>query len=115
VRLKVALAFITVSVGGFMLIDGVRNLLTGTYFGSSLGPWSKLVSAAGFDPQHFGLVFSLLGLVWFAALAGLFMRARWGVPVAVCVGIATLWYAPVGTLFALVYLALVIWQRKELS
>jgi hypothetical protein len=115
VRLKILLAFLTLSVGGFMVIDGVRNLLTGTYFGSSLGPWSKLVSAAGLDPQHFGLVFTLLGLAWFAALAGLFVRARWGVPVAACVGIATLWYVPIGTLFALGYLALVLWKRREFS
>ena len=98
-----------------MLIDGVRNLLTGTYFGSGLGSWSGLVRAVGLDPQHFGLVFVVLGLAWFAALAGLLMRARWGVPGAIGTGIATLWYAPVGTVLAIAYLAVVAWQRKELS
>ena len=112
--LKVALAIITISVGGFMVIDGGRNVLTGTYFGPSLGPWSVLVKATGLDPQHFGVVFLVLGLAWFGALAGLLTRAAWGVPLALLVAILTLWYLPVGTAVSMLYFAIVIWQRQKL-
>lgn len=113
--LRIALVVLTISTGGFMLADGIRNLTTGTYFGRNLGPWSVLVNSTGLDPQHFGMVFTLLGLAWLVALAGLLLRAEWGIPSAVTVGIATLWYLPVGTFFALLYLALVVSQRRALG
>ena len=105
---KVALILLTLSVGGYMLVDGTRNVLTGTYFGPSLGPWSTLVRAVGIDPQHFGGVFVVLGLAWFAALAGLLARQWWGVGAASAVGVLTLWYLPVGTVLSAVYLAVVL-------
>ena len=109
---KVALVVITVSVGGFMLADGTRNLLTGTYFGPSLGPWSALVRAAGFDPQHFGAVFVALGIAWFGALAGLLTRVRFAHVAATAVGVLTLWYLPVGTVLSAVYLV-VVWTTSS--
>ncbi len=108
------LVLLTVSTGGFMLVDGSRNLLTGTYFGGTLGPWSLLVRGVGLDPQHFGIVFVALGLAWFGGLAGLLLRARWAVPTALVVGLATLWYVPVGTLFALLFVVLLVWRRRDL-
>jgi hypothetical protein len=111
---RLLLAAIGLSTGGFMLADGTRNLLTGTYFGGGqLGPWSLLVAAAGLDPRHLGAVFVLLGLAWLAALAGLLARRRWGWPVAVAVGAGTLWYVPVGTVFAAAWLALLVWRRPR--
>ena len=82
-----ALVLLTISVGGFMLVDGTRNLLTGTYFGPSLGPWSYLVKSAGIDPQHFGAVFVILGVAWFVALAGLLTRQGWSTPAAAAVAV----------------------------
>lgn len=109
---KLVLIFLCLSVGGFILLDGTRNLLTGTYFGAGLGPWSALVRAAGFDPRHFGAVFALLGLAWFAATAGLLTRRTWARPAASAVGVLTLWYIPVGTVLALVYLV-AIWTTSS--
>ena len=113
--LKAILAVITIVVGGFMLLDGTRKILTGSYFGGSLGPWSRLVSRAGFDPHRFGPVFAVLGLAWFVALAGLLLRTRWGWPAALLIAIATLWYLPIGTLLSLIYAGLLLWQRKRLT
>jgi len=44
--LNVLLSLLTASTGGFMLVDGARNLLTGTYFGPALDP-----GASPFEPQ----------------------------------------------------------------
>jgi len=87
----------------------VRNLLTGTYFGGgALGPWSGIVAATGLDPHHFGAVFVVLGLAWLVALAGLLAGASWGWWASLAVGVLTLWYMPVGTVLAVVWLGLLV-------
>jgi hypothetical protein len=107
--LRVGLLLVAVAEGGFMLADGVRNLLTGTYFGGgALGPWSGLVAAAGLDPHHFGVVFAVLGLAWLVAVTGLLTGASWGWWASFAVGVLTLWYMPVGTVLAVVWLGLLV-------
>ena len=116
VALRLALIVIALSTGGFVLVDGTRNLLTGTYIGGGrLGPWSLLVAAVGLDPRHFGVAFVLLGVAWMAALAGLLTRRAWGWPFGIAVGIGSLWYLPVGTVVALAWLALLAWRRYDLA
>jgi hypothetical protein len=112
VLLRAALVVVALAQGGFMLADGLRNLLTGTYFGGgALGPWSALVARAGLDPHHFGAVFAVLGLLWLVALAGLLAGAPWAPWLALAVGVLTLWYVPVGTVLALVWLGLLLLMR----
>ena len=107
--LRIGLVLVAAVEGGFMLADGVRNLLTGTYFGGgALGPWSGLVAATGLDPHHFGAVFVLLGLGWFVAVTGLLTRAPWGWWASFTAGVLTLWYMPVGTVLAVVWLGLLV-------
>ena len=107
--LRIALVIVAIAEGGFMLADGVRNLLTGSYFGGgALGPWSSLVAATGLDPHHFGAVFVVLGLIWLGALVGLLTGASWGWWASLAVGVLTLWYMPVGTVLAVVWLGLLV-------
>jgi hypothetical protein len=111
--LRVILILIAVWVGGYMVLDGSRDLITGNYFGSSLGPWALLVQLAGFDPHHFGAVFVGLGLAWLVALALVLSRSRPALPAAILVGVATFWYMPVGTFLAVVWIGLLVWSRRE--
>jgi hypothetical protein len=106
VPLRLALIAVALAEGGFMLADGLRNLLTGTYFGGTLGPWSLLVAGAGLDPHHFGAVFVALGLLWLGAQAALLARTPWSPWAGLAAGVLTLWYVPVGTFLALVWLVL---------
>ena len=100
---------IALAEGGFMLADGVRNVLTGTYFGGgALGPWSLLVSKAGLDPHQFGPVFVALSLLWLVALAALLARASWAPWAGLAAGVLTLWYVPFGAALALAWLALLL-------
>ena len=116
VAVRAILVALALSVGGFMLLDGSRNLATGTYFGGGrLGPWSRLVSSAGFDPLHFGLAFVLLGLAWLVALAGLLGRRRWAWWTGLAVAVLSLWYLPVGTVLALAWIGLLVRRRRDLA
>jgi hypothetical protein len=109
VPLRILLVIVAVAEGGFMLADGVRNLLTGSYFGGgALGPWSGLVAAIGLDPRHFGAVFLVLGLAWLVAVIGLLTGVPWGWWASLAVGVLTLWYMPVGTVLAVVWLGLLV-------
>jgi hypothetical protein len=102
--IAVALATIT---GAYMLADGLRCLATGSYFGPGLGPWSTIVRGVGIEPRSGGMAsaFVTFGLAWLVA-AVLLARSRGRLPIIV-LAVATLWYAPVGTIVALVEIALI--------
>ena len=100
-------------LGGWMAFDGIHVLATGKYFGPEKpGPWADLVSAVGLDPFALGPVFVLLGLAWLAALGLVLARHPASRAAATVVGVATLWYLPVGTLLALVVLILLRLPRR---
>ena len=89
-----------------MLLDGSVALATGDHLGGELGPWAALVARVGVEPLALALPFVLLGLGGLA-LALLAWRdpVRAARPV-IAYGVATLWYAAVGTLLALLLVVL---------
>ena len=106
--------------GAWFIFDGTRALRVGDYVtptssrrAGQLGPWSRVVSAAGLDPRgtfikclHLGL-----GIAWLVALVAFAFRPEpgwWGV--LVC-AVASLWYLPVGTLSGLIVIAL-LWTPQ---
>lgn len=96
-----ALAALLVLHAGWMLVDGATALATGDYIGGELGPWAALVRAVGIDPLAMRVPFVLLGLAGLA-IAALVLRGEPRAPrAAAAFGIATLWYAAIGTLLAL--------------
>ena len=46
-------------------------------------------------------------------LSGLLMRRRWGWSGSVAVAVASLWYVPVGTVLAIVYLVLLMIGKRR--
>jgi hypothetical protein len=112
---KVILSLIALLVGGWMIFDGVHVLTRGRYFGPEKpGPWSDVVAAVGLDPFGFGVTFIVLGLLWLLSLAAVLLRPRHGWYAALLVAILTLWYLPVGTILALLYVALLFVYRRKL-
>jgi hypothetical protein len=97
--------------GGYMLVDGIYATQTGSYIGSSIGPWSILVGALGIHPRSYSMVnaFIIFGICWLGALAFYFAKRR--VALAVMAA-ATLWYLPFGTLFSLAILGTYVFRRK---
>ena len=104
--------------GGYMLLDGIHALVTGSYIGAGtgqLGPWASIVSAVGVKPasRAMELTFVALGLAWFVALALYLRRPAAGSTVLAIVAVATLWYAPFGTLFSVLTLAALFSERRR--
>jgi hypothetical protein len=98
---------VAVLAGGWMVFDGVHVLLRGKYFGPDRpGPWSAPFVKLGVDPFALGPLFIALGAAWLVCLIALLSGQAWGWWGALIVAAATLWYAPLGTVLALVYLAL---------
>jgi len=106
---------LVVLTAGWMLFDGARALITGDYvtpatgpYVGQLGPWSKLVKAAGIEPRStlmksIFLVYGSIALVVALCFALGFSWARGALTVVCILG---LWYLPVGTITNLIALIL---------
>lgn len=108
--------------GGWLIYDGARALVVGDYqtpksgrSAGQLGPWARVVAAAGLDPRSPAIKFVHVGL----GLAWLVSAACWvlGGPIArwmlLSCSVATLWYMPLGTLLSLVQVALLISSHAQ--
>jgi hypothetical protein len=106
---KLFAAVVAALAGGWMVFDGVHVLLRGKYFGPAKpGPWSVPFVRLGVDPFALGPLFIALGTAWLVCLIALLSGQAWGWWGGVIVAVASLWYAPLGTVLALVYLA-ILW------
>ncbi|MCE7009612.1 hypothetical protein LWC34_43410 [Kibdelosporangium philippinense] len=103
--------------GSYMLIDGTRALVTGSYITPSsgdhtgqLGPWARLVARVGINPESVGMksTFVVLGLAWLAAAVGLAFEATWSWTAALIVAIASVWYLVPGTVISVITLVLLV-------
>lgn len=102
---------------GFMLFDGLRGLIVGDYvrpkkgkYAGQLGPWSKLVTAVGIDPDSrtMKLIFVSLGAVGLnCATSLLFTHSAWW-PMWM-VSLASLWYLTPGTILSCLQIAMLLY------
>ena len=104
-------------IGGWAVFDGLHAFTTGNYVtprtgahAGRLGPWADLLRVLGLDPLSAGVktFFLALGAAWLGAAIGFALGAAWARPALLVVAVASLWYAPVGTLTALVELLLLL-------
>ena len=103
-------------VGGFMLFDGLRALVSGDYttprtgaHAGELGPWARLVAALGIPPRSAGMkvAFAVYGLGYLATVV---LFAFGVVPAVVLIVAAALglWYLPFGTLLNAIVIVLAL-------
>jgi hypothetical protein len=108
---KVLATLVALVAGGWMLFDGAHVLLRGKYFGPDKpGPWSIPFSRMGIDPFRLGPMFLVFGVLWILGTALVFTGKPWAIYAAGAVAVATLWYAPVGTVLSLAYLVLLFFM-----
>jgi hypothetical protein len=84
--------------------------LTGNYttpksgkHAGQLGPWAQVVSAIGLDPRSIPVrcAHVVLGLGWLAAALAMAAKPALGWWIALCCGVASLWYLPIGTILSI--------------
>ena len=101
--------------GGWLVFDGTRAFRVGDYTtptsgprAGQLGPWSRVVSALGFEPRSAFIkwLHIALGLTWLVAAVVFLVRPSAGWWVLLVAGMASLWYLPLGTLLSAIVLAL---------
>jgi hypothetical protein len=119
---RLALVALGLVEGAWMTFDGARALTVGDYVTPSsgahagqLGPWNYVVSAVGIPPRSTAmkLIFVVYGLTWLIIALGLTLRTGWALPAMLIAALATLWYLPVGTIFGIIQLVVLIWLRRS--
>jgi hypothetical protein len=119
---RVVVLLLALVMGAWLLFDGIRAFATGSYttptsgeFAGQLGPWARVVAAIGLDPHGVVVraVHLLLGASWLAVAAGVLRRRPWASRVLLVAAVLTLWYLPVGTIAAVVVIALLLVRRRS--
>jgi hypothetical protein len=109
---RTLIVLVAALAGGWMIFDGLHVLVRGKYFGPERpGPWSVPFARAGINPLALGPVFIALGVCWLVFLAAMLGGRTWGRYGAAAVAIASLWYFPLGTMLAAIYLGL-LWLNS---
>ena len=111
VMLKWIIVVLTVLNAGYMVVDGVRAIITGSYITPSsgehagqLGPWTRLVEAVGIESTStlMKLVFIGYGATWLVVLGFFLAGARWAPVSMLALAICSLWYLWMGTINSMV-------------
>lgn len=99
-----------------MLTDGIFVILNGKYIGPDLpGPWAELFYALDINVFKLGPLFIAFGLVWLFFLFALRTSRSWAYKLGLAISILTLWYLPVGTLFSLIILIVLLTKRSKVG
>ena len=103
-------------LGGWMVFDGSRKLLTGLYTGEDilgLGPWASIVSWLGIRPSDMALPFAFLGGLWIVNAVVLFLGTSGRYERAILSGALTLFYLIPGTIISLIIILLSARERRR--
>jgi len=103
--------------GGFMAFDGTRALLVGDYirpqsgeYAGQLGPWSKLASKIGIDPEStlMKLIFAIYGFAWVVVIACFALKKPWAWNAMLIFAAASIWYLWIGTVSSILQIILLL-------
>ena len=120
--LKGLVAILAFVEAGWMLFDGARAVLTGSYtvpasgvHAGQLGPWAKLISGIGIEPQSNQMkwFFIIYGATWLFLILGFVKHRPWARWPMLFAAIGTLWYLPVGTLFSSLQIILLLYHFSK--
>jgi hypothetical protein len=102
-------------LGGWLVFDGARKLLTGYYTGEQmigLGPWATIVSTIGVRPADMAFPFLFLGIIWIVNGVIVLLGASTRYERTIAISIVTLFYALPGTLVGTVTILLSLRERR---
>ena len=113
---------LSVVQGGYMVVDGARALVVGSYItpgsgehAGELGPWARLVAAVGIRPESTGMkvAFVVLGTLWLVVAVGLALGAGWARAAGIVVAVGTLWDLVPGTVISVVVLVILLTSLRR--
>jgi hypothetical protein len=112
--MKILITILGFLNGSYMLLDGIYVLLKGKYIGPEKpGPWSCLFYKFDMDVFKLGPLFIAFGLLWLTWLYGLWAKQNWAYVLGIIMSILTLWYMPVGTIFSIVILLVLVFAKQK--
>ena len=113
--MKVVLLILGFLNGGYMLLDGLYVMIKGKYIGPEKpGPWAELFYKFDMNVFKLGPVFIAFGLLWLTWLYGFWTSQSWAYAFGIVISIMTLWYLPVGTIFSLIILIVLIFAKQKI-
>lgn len=101
---------------GWMVYDGTRALVIGSYFGEPIGPWRHVVELFGIAPKSTLMksIFVVYGSTWLAVIVLYLRGVAWAETAMIVAAAGALWYFPFGSIFGAIQLVLwgVIRRRR---
>ncbi|MGZ5191747.1 MAG: hypothetical protein ACXWCZ_12095 [Flavisolibacter sp.] len=114
--MKILISILAFLNGAYMLIDGLFVMMKGKYIGPPKpGPWAEIFYKFNVDVFKLGPLFIIFGIVWLAWLVCLWTNHNWTYELGIILSILTLWYLPVGTLFSIIILLVLIFVKQRLG
>ena len=114
--MKILITILAFLNGAYMLIDGIYVMMKGKYIGPEKpGPWANLFYRLGINVYKLGPVFIIFGLLWLIWIYSFWSHQSWSYMFGIIISILTLWYLPVGTLFSIVILIMLVTMRNKLG
>ena len=118
--LKWVIVFFAIVNAGYMTYDGARALIVGDYirpssgeYAGQLGPWSKLVSMIGINPESTLMksIFVISGIITLIITIFFILDYPWAWKAMIIINICTLWNLIVGTASSVIQITLLIILR----
>lgn len=114
--MKIFLTILALLNGGYMLLDDFYVMFKGKYIGPEKpGPWANIFYKLNIDVFKPGLLFIVLGVVCLIWIYGLWTNQSRIYMLGLVISVLTLWYLPVGTLFSIIILIILIPMKSKLG
>jgi hypothetical protein len=113
--MKIFIAILGLLNGGYMLLDGIFVLLKGKFIGPEKpGPWANLFNKFNIDVFKLGPLFIVFGCLWLTWIYGLWANQPWAYSFGLLMSLLTLWYLPIGTLFSIIIIVVLLFAKQRL-
>ena len=97
-----------------MLLDGIFVMVKGKFIGPEKpGPWATLFYKLDINVFKLGPLFIIFGLLWLIWVYSLWTNQPWTYLLGVLMCILSLWYLPIGTVFALIIFAILVFAKQR--
>ncbi len=114
--MKTMLIILGLVNGVYMLIDGCYVKFKGKYIGpKEPGIWTIIFSKFRIDVFKLAPLFIIYGLLWLIWVYGFWTNQSWSYLMGIIMSVFTLWYLPLGTLFSLIILFVLLLYKHKLG